>query len=51
MTFVVNTIKQDSKETKKPQNIQFLLDLDSPLFARKLIEESSLVLLSLADYN
>lgn len=51
MTFVVNTIKQDSKETKKPQNIQFLLDLESPLFARKIIEESSLVLLSLADYN
>ncbi|MDD3263167.1 MAG: hypothetical protein PHR61_05010 [Candidatus Absconditabacteria bacterium] len=51
MTFVVNTIKQDSKETKKPQNIQFLLDLSSPLFARKFIEESSLVLLSLGDYS
>jgi hypothetical protein len=40
MTFVVNTIKQDNKETKKPQNIQFLLDTESPLFARKFVEKS-----------
>lgn len=51
MTFVVNTIKQDSQGTKKPQNIQFLLEIGSPLFARKFIEESWLVLLSLADFN
>ncbi|HCY20334.1 TPA: hypothetical protein DIC40_00380 [Patescibacteria group bacterium] len=51
MTFVVNTIKQDSQGTQKPQNIQFLLEIESPLFARKFIEESSLVLLSLVDYS
>lgn len=51
MTFVVNTIKQDSQGTQKPQNIQFLLEMESPLFARKFIEESSLVLLSLVDYS
>ncbi len=51
MTFVVNTIKQESWDAKKPQNIQLLLDLDSPLFARKFVEDSWLILLSLNDYT
>ena len=51
MTFVVNTIKQDDQEGKKPQNVQLLLEVDSPLFARKFVEKSSLVLLSLSDYS
>lgn len=51
MTFVVNTIKQDDWDNKNPQNIKFLLNLDSPLFARKFIEKSSLVLLWLDDYK
>lgn len=51
MTFVLNTIKQESWDAKKPQNIQLLLDLDSPLFARKFVEDSWLILLSLNDYT
>jgi len=50
MTFVVNTIKQGSQESQKSQNIQFLVDLESPLFVRKFVEELWLVLLSLDDY-
>lgn len=51
MTFVINAIKQDTQNKKKSQNIKFLLDVDSPLFARKFIEKSWLILLSLSDYN
>lgn len=51
MTFVVNTIKQDVSNTKKTENFQFLLDIESPLFVRKFIEESWLILLSLSDFS
>jgi hypothetical protein len=51
MTFVVNTIKQVSAGSKTPQNIQFLLDIESPLLVRKIIEQSGLVLLSLTDFS
>lgn len=51
MTFVVNTIKQVSTGSKNPQNIQFLIDIESPLLVRKIIEQSGLVLLSLTDFS
>ncbi len=50
MTFVVNIIKQD-KNQKKPANIKLLLDTDSPMMARKFIENTGLVLLGLNDYK
>ncbi len=50
MTFVVNAIKQDNEDSKKSEHIQFLLEVDSPLFARKFLEKSWLVLLSLDDF-
>jgi hypothetical protein len=40
MTFVVNAIKQDNEDSKKSEHIQFLLEVDSPLFARKFLEKS-----------
>jgi hypothetical protein len=39
MAFVANVLKED-KETRKTLNLQFLIDHESPLFARKFLQQS-----------
>jgi len=48
MTFIINTIKEGFN---KKYNVEFVLLVDSPLLARKIMEDAGIIVLSMKEYK